>query len=184
MFWFAITGMPFSILLLLHMSILYLHTGQFFNSRTDMSYMLTGNGIDTHDENKVAELYDAITLLHKKLDELGAPPVFMPEVVDSTNALRTNEYLEAKNDILAQLVSFYAAYTDHLTSLTGRVMDVQSGLVQVLRLQSAMIEDEKTIVDDSGRGNNNNTNTSKKRSTKRSAKTVSTRRVSKKHTKR
>lgn len=149
--------------------------------------MLADDGVGAYGNYTASELYDEITTLHEKLDGLGKPPVLMPEIVDSTNALRTNEYLKAKNDILAQLVSLYAAYSDHLTSLTGRVMEVQSGLVQVLRMQSEMIADgdadagsgrSNTVTADTAGSTKSVLRASKRRPAKKPPKTANTRRGS------
>ncbi len=85
----------------------------------------------------------AIDDLQARLDKMGPPPSPLAEVVDSTNTLRTNEYLSARGVIYAELLSHYARYARMLESVVGDALDVQSGLLEVLRAQSELLEDGK-----------------------------------------
>lgn len=85
----------------------------------------------------------AINDLQARLDKMGPPPSPLAEVVDSTNTLRTNEYLSAKDEICAELLSHYARYARMLESVVGDALDVQSGFLEVLRAQSELLEDGK-----------------------------------------
>ena len=98
-----------------------------------------GVGGDPDRRLGIAELRSLIGQLHVRLDEIGAPPSPLEEVVDSTNTLRTNEYLAAKDAVSSRLISYYGQYVDALASLADSVLDVQSGLIGVLREQSAML---------------------------------------------
>lgn len=90
----------------------------------------------------VEELRQIISDLHVQLDELGNPPSPIAEVVDSTNTLRTNEYLCARDTILSKMISYYDAYIKELESLTNNVLSVQSELLDVLKKQSRMIKEK------------------------------------------
>ncbi len=85
----------------------------------------------------------AIDDLQARLDKMGPPPSPLAEVVDSTNTLRTNEYLSARDVICAELLSHYARYARMLESVVRDALDVQSGLLEVLRAQSELLEDGK-----------------------------------------
>lgn len=85
----------------------------------------------------------AINDLQARLDKMGPPPSPLAEVVDSTNTLRTNEYLSARDVIYAELLSHYTRYARMLESVVGDALDVQSGLLEVLRAQSELLEDGK-----------------------------------------
>ena len=85
----------------------------------------------------------AINDLRARLDKMGPPPSPLAEVVDSTNTLRTNEYLSARDVICAEMLSHYGRYSRMLESVVRDALDVQSGLLEVLRAQSELLEDGK-----------------------------------------
>lgn len=85
----------------------------------------------------------AINDLQARLDKMGPPPSPLAEVVDSTNTLRSNEYLSARGAIYAEMLSHYGRYARMLESVVRDALDVQSGLLEVLRAQSELLEDGK-----------------------------------------
>lgn len=85
----------------------------------------------------------AINDLQARLDKMGPPPSPLAEVVDSTNTMRANEYLSAKDAICAELLSHYGRYARMLESVVRDALDVQSGFLEVLRAQSELLEDGK-----------------------------------------
>lgn len=85
----------------------------------------------------------AINDLQERLDRMGPPPSPLAEVVDSTNTLRTNEYLSARGAIYAEMLLHYGRYARMLESVVRDALDVQSGLLDVLRAQSELLEDGK-----------------------------------------
>ena len=91
----------------------------------------------------VEDLRLAINDLQARLDKMGPPPSPLAEVVDSTNTLRTNEYLSAKDAICAEMLSHYGRYARMLESVVRDALDVQSGFLEVLRAQSELLEDGK-----------------------------------------
>ncbi|MCE2498004.1 MAG: hypothetical protein J4F28_03255 [Nitrosopumilaceae archaeon] len=91
----------------------------------------------------VEDLRLAINDLQARLDKMGPPPSPLAEIVDSTNTLRTNEYLSAKDAVCAELLSHYGRYARMLESVVRDALDVQSGFLEVLRAQSELLEDGK-----------------------------------------
>lgn len=106
--------------------------------------MTAGNASKSEGYGGMDELRNTISELHKQLSELGTPPPSIAQVVDSTNILRTNEYLRARDALLSKLISSYGAYAKKLESLTSNVLDVQSGLLEVLKQQSSMIKEGRS----------------------------------------
>lgn len=93
---------------------------------------------------KIEEIRQSIQDLHSELEKLGDPPVPITGLVNSTNILRTNEYLERVDYVKTDLISSYKDYAKLLESLAKSVLDIQAGLLDVLREQSAMMEKKKT----------------------------------------
>ena len=73
------------------------------------------------------------------LDQLGEPVIDMPELVESTNLLRSNEYLSKANEKKTELLSAYSQYSEALEELLSTVFDIQNDLKEIVKEQSSMI---------------------------------------------
>ena len=95
---------------------------------------------------KIEEIRQNIYDLHMKIEKLGDPPAPIVGLVDSTNILRTNEYLGRADNLKTDLILSYENYSELLESLAKSVIDIQAGLLEILREQSAMMEKKGTMV--------------------------------------
>ena len=89
----------------------------------------------------MSDLRDAISDLRMQIDKLGPPPLPITQIVDSTNVLRINEYLSARDSILSKMAQYYDEYIQELEALTSSMLGVQSDLLDVLKKQSSMIKE-------------------------------------------
>lgn len=74
-----------------------------------------------------------------ELDELGGPTLDMPELITSTNLLRSNEYLAKVSKKQSELLSAYSQYSKVLEDMITVVFDIQNDLKNILREQSNLI---------------------------------------------
>jgi hypothetical protein len=61
---------------------------------------------------------------------------------DSTNLLRSNEYLLKANDKKTELLSAYGQYSESLEVLLSLVFEIQMDLKEILKEQSSMISNQ------------------------------------------
>lgn len=89
----------------------------------------------------VSELKHRLLELKKELDDLGEPVKEAPEMINTTNLLRTNEYLKKTDRIKTNLVSTYEQYTKELESLLSSVFEIQLELKELLKDQSNIMSE-------------------------------------------
>ena len=87
----------------------------------------------------IYELRTKIQQIQSDLNQLGKPVSDMPELITSSNLLRSNEYLSKTNDQKTELLSYYAQYSEALEELLSSVFDIQHDLKEILKEQSSMI---------------------------------------------
>jgi len=73
-----------------------------------------------------------------ELDQLRGPSN-IPELIDSANLLRLNEYLSKTNHKQTELLSAYEQYSIALEDLLETVFGIQNELKDILKEQSSMI---------------------------------------------
>jgi len=73
-----------------------------------------------------------------ELDQLRGPSN-IPELIDSANLLRLNEYLSKTNSKKTELICAYEQYSMALEELLETVFDIQNDLKDILKEQSSMI---------------------------------------------
>ena len=77
------------------------------------------------------------------LEQLGKSPSEIHEMINSTNLLRTNEFLSKTNEKKTQLLLAYEKYSESLEELLSSVFDIQKELKDILREQSLLISTQK-----------------------------------------
>ena len=87
----------------------------------------------------IFDLRKKIQGIQADLDQLGPSPSNIPEMNDSANLLRSNEYLLKANDKKTELLSAYEKYSESLEVLLSLVFDIQMDLKEILKEQSSMI---------------------------------------------
>ena len=90
------------------------------------------------------DLRKKIQQLKTELYELGDPVHEMPELINSTNLLRSNEYLSKANAKKTELLSVYEQYAIALETLLSSVFEIQNELKEILKEQSSLILSQKS----------------------------------------
>ena len=92
----------------------------------------------------IYEFSKKIQDIKSELDELGGPTSDMPELITSTNLLRSNEYLAKVSKKQSDLLSAYGQYSKVLEDMITVVFDIQNDLKNILREQSNLIPNRKS----------------------------------------
>ena len=87
----------------------------------------------------IYELRKKIQQVQSDLDQLGEPPMAMPEMIENSNLLRSNEYLRKANEKKTELLITYENYSTSLEELLSTVFDIQKDLKEILKEQSSLI---------------------------------------------
>ena len=95
---------------------------------------------DTQISNNIYHLKKEIEKLDSDLSKLGDPVSDIPEMISSSNLLRTNEYLSKSDQTKTRLISAYVQYSASLEVLLSSVFEIQIQLKDILKEQSLMIE--------------------------------------------
>ena len=88
----------------------------------------------------IYDLREEIRQIQSEFNELGDPPVDIPEMIDFSNLLRSNEYLLKSDQKKTHLISKYSEYSASLEILLSSVFEIQTQLKEILQEQSLMIE--------------------------------------------
>ena len=78
--------------------------------------------------NKLDSLQKKITQAKKELSELNILEQPLPEFINTTNMLRTNEYLQKENEKKSQLLIAYEEYAKELESLVSNIVQIKGNL--------------------------------------------------------
>jgi len=89
----------------------------------------------------IYDLRKKIQEIQSILEQLGEPVTDMPEMIQSANLLRSNEYLSKANEKKSELLIAYAKYSTALEELLSSVFDIQKDLKDILKQQSSLISD-------------------------------------------
>ena len=77
--------------------------------------------------------------IQAELEQLGNPNKNIPEMIESANLLRSNEYLLKSNEKKTELLDAYDKYSKALEELLSTVFEIQQDLKEILKEQSALI---------------------------------------------
>ena len=91
----------------------------------------------------IYDLRKKIQEIKIELDELGSPVDDMPEMIATTNLLRSNEYLSKANEKKTKLLLAYEQYSTALEELLSSVFDIQKDLKEILKTQTSLISKQK-----------------------------------------
>ena len=81
-----------------------------------------------------------ITLELKRLDKSTSN---IPELIESSNLLRSNQHLTEVNTKRSELITSYEKYSKELEKMLATVFDIQKDLKEILKTQSSIIEKQK-----------------------------------------
>jgi predicted nucleic acid-binding Zn-ribbon protein len=87
----------------------------------------------------IYDLRKKIQEIQVELEQLGEPTKSIPEMIESANLLRSNEYLSKSNEKKSALIDAYSQYSISLEELLTTVFDIQKDLKDILKKQSALI---------------------------------------------
>ena len=89
--------------------------------------------------NNIYDLKSKIQQIQRELDDLGDPISNIPEMINSTNLLRSNQFLLKHDEKKNNLLSVYAQYSNSMELLLSSVFEIQLQLKDILKEQSLMI---------------------------------------------
>jgi len=91
----------------------------------------------------IYDLRKKIQQIQADLNQLGNPVSEIPELITSSNLLRSNEYLSKANEKKTELLSTYEQYFVALEELILSVFDIQNDLKEILKEQSSIISSQR-----------------------------------------
>ena len=93
--------------------------------------------------NIIYDLRKKIQQAEADLAQLGEPVSDIPELVETANLIRSNEYLQKANLKQTALLATYQKYSDSLEELLSTVFDIQNDLKEIVKEQSSLISNPK-----------------------------------------
>jgi len=90
----------------------------------------------------IYELRKQIQKITSEMRSLGNSSE-IPELIQSTNLLRSNEHLSEVNSKGSELISTYKQYSKELEKMLATVFDIQKDLKEILKFQSSLISESK-----------------------------------------
>ena len=99
---------------------------------------------ETKISNNIYVLRKEIQQIQSELSSLGDPIADMPEMISSSNLLRSNEYLLKSDQKKTDLISLYGRYSSSMELLLSAVFEIQHELKDILQTQSSMIVTSQT----------------------------------------
>ena len=83
---------------------------------------------------KIQDLQSELATLDQSVHDV-------PELISSANLLRSNEHLSKINEKKTELISYYVQYSEYLENMLSTVFEIQNDLKNILKEQSAIIND-------------------------------------------
>ncbi len=80
---------------------------------------------------KINELQNTISQIKTELSEINKDEKPLPEFIDTTNMLRSNEYLKKANETKSKLLIAYEEYTDELENLVTSISKIKSNITNL-----------------------------------------------------
>ena len=79
----------------------------------------------------INELQNKIIQIKKELSEINKEEKPLPEFIDSTNILRSNEYLKKSNEEKSKLLIAYEEYTNELENLVSLISKIKGDITNL-----------------------------------------------------
>ena len=77
---------------------------------------------------KISELQKKIVLAKNELSEINTLEQPLPEFINTTNLLRSNEYLQKSNEKKSQLLIAYEEYANELENLVSNIANIKGSI--------------------------------------------------------
>lgn len=90
----------------------------------------------------IYDLRKKIQKITSDLKELEKESEEIPELIKSTNILRTNDHLVEVNNKKSELTFAYEQYSKELEQLLTTVFDIQKDLKEILKTQLSLISEK------------------------------------------
>jgi len=78
--------------------------------------------------NNLNDLRRRVQKAQEELAQIGAPEPPHPEVINTTNLLRTNEYLAKTDEKKTELLSAYEGYAKQLEQIVASLLSIRTDL--------------------------------------------------------
>lgn len=91
----------------------------------------------------IYELRKQIQKITRELSDLESNSKDIPELIKSTNLLRSNDHLLEVNHKKTELTSAYGKYSKELEQMLATVFEIQKDLKEILKTQSSLIPENK-----------------------------------------
>lgn len=90
------------------------------------------------------ELKARIQRAKEDLDVIGSPDGPLPEVINATNVLRTNEHLTKTGAKKSELIALLEEYSRRLEDLALSLLSIQSDMHDIIREEASLLGTSKT----------------------------------------
>ncbi len=81
--------------------------------------------------SKINELQNKIIQIKTELSEITKEEKPLPEFIDTTNILRSNEYLKKSNEEKSKLLIVFEEYTDELENLVTSISKIKGNITNL-----------------------------------------------------
>jgi len=81
--------------------------------------------------SKINELQNKIIQIKTELSEITKEEKPLPEFIDTTNILRSSEYLKKSNEEKSKLLIVYEEYTDELENLVTSISKIKGNITNL-----------------------------------------------------
>ncbi|MEW6043689.1 MAG: hypothetical protein AB1608_05455 [Thermoproteota archaeon] len=85
------------------------------------------------------ELKLRVKKAQEELAQLGSPSPPLPEMIDTTNIIRINEYLTKSNESKTRLISAYEDYAKKLEEVVSSLLSIQADLKDIVKTEASII---------------------------------------------
>ena len=92
----------------------------------------------------LTELKNQINQIKKDISEIDKSFSPMPEMIESTNILRENEFLKKMDGKKTELIDSYEHYSNQIENILSSVFDIQNELKKIIEIQSQLMKPKKT----------------------------------------
>jgi len=92
----------------------------------------------------LTELKNQINQIKKDISEINKSFSPMPEMIESTNILRENEFLKKMDGKKTELIDAYEHYSNQIENLLSSVFDIQNELKKIIEIQSQLMKPKKS----------------------------------------
>ena len=94
--------------------------------------------------NNLNELKARIQQIQDEISQLGSPEPVMPEMINTTNAVRLNEYLRKSDEKKTALNAAYDDYARQLEQIVSSLLSIQVDLKDIIKAEASIIDSNES----------------------------------------